>query len=107
MKIHNNNEIKIKLIYKHCLLVKGVNFYGSTSDFVVSGSDCGRLFFWEKTTQQIVNVIKGDENGAVNVLEPHPNFPVMATSGLDSDIKIWTPTSETPNTLDNLADVYN
>jgi hypothetical protein len=29
----------------------------------------------------------------------------MATSGLDSDIKIWTPASETPNSLDNLADV--
>lgn len=34
----------------------------------------------------------------VNCLEPHPTFPVLATSGLDDDIKIWLPsgTSE-PN----------
>lgn len=86
-------------------LVKGVNFYGANSDFIVSGSDCGRVFFWEKTTQQIVQALKGDENGVVNVLEPHPHFPILATSGLDSDIKIWTPSCEIPNSLDNLADV--
>lgn len=33
-----------------------------------------------------------DVKGAVNCIEPHPNFPVLATSGLDSDIKIWMPT---------------
>ena len=52
-----------------------------------------------------MQALKGDESGVVNVLEPHPNFPILATSGLDSDIKIWSPTSETPNPLDNLADV--
>lgn len=24
--------------------IKGVNFYGSNSDYIVSGSDCGRVF---------------------------------------------------------------
>ena len=27
------------------------------------------------------------------MLEPHPNLPVLATSGLDDDVKIWLPTS--------------
>lgn len=52
-----------------------------------------------------MQALKGDESGVVNVIEPHPNFPILATSGLDSDIKIWSPTSETPNAIDNLADV--
>lgn len=52
-----------------------------------------------------MQALKGDESGVVNVLEPHPNFPILATSGLDSDIKIWSPTNETSNPLDNLADV--
>jgi WD repeat-containing protein 42A len=33
--------------------------------------------------------MRGDENGIVNVLEPHPVYPVLATSGLDYDVKIW------------------
>ena len=27
--------------------VKGVNFYGRNSEFVVSGSDCGNLYIWD------------------------------------------------------------
>ncbi len=76
------------------ILVKGVNFYGSNSDFIVSGSDCGKIFFWEKTTQQVVQMLKGNDHGIVNVLEPNPYFPILATSGLDDNIKIWAPLNE-------------
>ena len=72
---------------------------------MISGSDCGRVFFWEKTTQQVVQVLKGNEYGIVNVLEPNPYFPILATSGLDSKIEIWSPTLTEPNAMDNLADV--
>ncbi|XP_046648728.1 DDB1- and CUL4-associated factor 8-like isoform X2 [Daphnia pulicaria] len=71
--------------------VKGVNYYGPRSEFVVSGSDCGNIFFWDNSTEAIVQCIPGDENGVVNCLEPHPSIPVLATSGLDDDVKIWTP----------------
>lgn len=30
----------------------------------------------------------------VNCLEPHPNAPILATSGLDYNIKIWTPSGD-------------
>lgn len=30
----------------------------------------------------------------INVLEPHPSFPFVATSGIDDDIKIWVSSSE-------------
>nr|CAB3236306.1 DDB1- and CUL4-associated factor 8-like [Phallusia mammillata] len=80
--------------------VKGVNFYGPHSEFVVSGSDCGNIFFWEKESSRIVQLMEGDKGGVVNVLEPHPSLPVIATSGLDHEVKIWTPTA-TPNTKVN------
>lgn len=35
-----------------------------------------------------------DENGIVNVLEPHPIYPILATSGLDKDVKIWMPSND-------------
>ncbi|XP_053684327.1 DDB1- and CUL4-associated factor 8 [Sabethes cyaneus] len=77
----------------HCnrKTIKGVNFFGPNSEFIVSGSDCGNIFFWDKETEIIVNWMKGDHAGVVNCLEPHPEFPIMATSGLDHDVKIWVP----------------
>lgn len=75
--------------------MKGVNFFGPDSQFVVSGSDCGHIFFWDKEGEDIVHMMEGDVEGVVNCLEPHPNLPFMATSGLDNEVKIWMPTSET------------
>ncbi|XP_030380206.1 DDB1- and CUL4-associated factor 8 [Scaptodrosophila lebanonensis] len=74
--------------------IKGVNFFGPRSEYIVSGSDCGHVFFWDKNTESIVNFVKGDHSGIVNCLEPHPWAPVLATSGLDYNVKIWTPTFE-------------
>ena len=41
----------------------------------------------------------------VNCLEPHPHIPVLATSGLDHDVKIWSPSAHKPTTLDGLSEV--
>lgn len=60
----------------------------------MSGSDCGNCFFWDKQNESIVQWMAGDEKGAVNVLEPHPSFPFVATSGIDDDIKIWVASRE-------------
>lgn len=48
------------------LTVKGVNFYGPKSEFVVSGSDCGHVFLWEKASCQIVQFMEGDKGGVVS-----------------------------------------
>ncbi|OWF53833.1 DDB1- and CUL4-associated factor 8-like [Mizuhopecten yessoensis] len=82
--------------------VKGINFYGPRSEFIVSGSDCGHIFLWGKESEQIVQFMEGDEGGVINVLEPHPFAPVLATSGLDHDVKVWAPTAEEPTQLDEL-----
>ena len=46
--------------------VKGVNFYGLQSEFVVSGSDCGHVFLWDKETEDIVQLMEGDHEGVVS-----------------------------------------
>lgn len=46
--------------------VKGVNFYGPRSDYVVSGSDCGFIFIWDKKTEAIVQRKHADVKGAVS-----------------------------------------
>jgi WD40 repeat protein len=84
------NEHQMCFVY----LVKSVNFYGRNSEYVISGSDCGNVFIWDKTSEKCIWYDKGDDDGTVNVLEPHPHFPIIATSGLEHDIKIWSPLSQ-------------
>ncbi|XP_043580889.1 DDB1- and CUL4-associated factor 8-like isoform X1 [Bombus pyrosoma] len=85
--------------------VKGVNFFGPKSEFVISGSDCGNIFIWDKNTEAIVNWMPGDEQGVVNCLEPHPHIPILATSGLDCDVKVWAPSCEDPPSLQKIENV--
>ncbi|CAG9460089.1 unnamed protein product [Pedinophyceae sp. YPF-701] len=76
--------------------VKGCAFAGPNAEYVVSGSDCGRLFVWSKRDGAIQAVRRGD-NDVVNCLEQHPVLPMtMATSGIDDSVKIWAPTAEEP-----------
>ena len=46
--------------------MKGVNFYGPRSEYIVSGSDCGHVFLWEKETEQVVQFLDADECGVVS-----------------------------------------
>ncbi|XP_009802647.1 uncharacterized protein [Nicotiana sylvestris] len=70
--------------------VKGVNFFGPKCEYVVSGSDCGRIFIWKKKGGDLVRVMEADKH-VVNCIESHPHTAVLASSGIESDIKIWTP----------------
>ncbi|KAL9023481.1 MAG: hypothetical protein Q9196_007176 [Gyalolechia fulgens] len=76
----------------HCNVrtVKDANFFGLDDEYVVSGSDSGHLFIWDKKTSEIVNILQGDGE-IVNVIQGHPYEPVLAVSGIDSTIKIFSP----------------
>ncbi|KAE8724722.1 putative UDP-Glycosyltransferase superfamily protein [Hibiscus syriacus] len=86
------DEKVIPQVYKghrNCETVKGVSFFGPKSEYVVSGSDCGRIFIWKKGGE-LVRVMKADKH-VVNCIESHPHTAVLASSGIENDIKIWTP----------------
>ncbi|PAN22308.1 hypothetical protein PAHAL_4G010600 [Panicum hallii] len=70
--------------------IKGVNFLGPNCDYVTSGSDCGRIFIWRKKDGELIRVMTGDKH-IVNCVEQHPSGIVVASSGIDKDIKIWEP----------------
>ncbi|PSN63210.1 WD40 repeat-like protein [Corynespora cassiicola Philippines] len=76
----------------HCNVktVKDVNFFGLQDEYVVSGSDSGHVFIWDKKTSQLVNILEGDGE-VVNVVQGHPYEPTMAVSGIDHTIKIFSP----------------
>ena len=54
----------------HCNVktVKDANFFGLNDEYVVSGSDSGHVFIWDKKTTEVVNILEGD-NEVVNVIQ--------------------------------------
>jgi len=96
--------------------VKDVNFAFGNDSCVVSGSDDGNWFVWDKESEELVGIFKGDDSGesrllfrffpllpptnllplaraVVNVLQPHPRLPLVAISGIDPTVKIFGPTT--------------
>jgi nuclear receptor interaction protein len=53
--------------------VKDVNYFGLQDEYVVSGSDSGHLFIWDKKTAQLVNILEGDGE-VVNVVQGVSNL---------------------------------
>ncbi|PWA74493.1 WD40 repeat-containing protein [Artemisia annua] len=87
--------------HKNNATEKGVGFFGPKCEYVVSGSDCGRMFIWRNKDAKLLRVIEAD-NLVVKCFEAHPRIPILASSGIDRDIKIWTPTAlerATPYTI--------
>ncbi|GKV23961.1 hypothetical protein SLEP1_g33630 [Rubroshorea leprosula] len=90
------DEKSIPQVYKghrNFETVKGVSFFGPRCEYVVSGSDCGRIFIWRKKGGELIRVIEADKH-VVNCIESHPHTTVLASSGIETDIKIWTPKAE-------------
>lgn len=78
--------------HRNLQTIKGVNFFGPNDEYVMSGSDCGNIFIWKKKGAQLVRLMRGDKH-IVNQLEPHPHISVLATSGIEKNIKLWAPSS--------------
>ncbi|XP_066476674.1 DDB1- and CUL4-associated factor 6 isoform X3 [Tiliqua scincoides] len=95
----------IKMVYKghrnSRTMIKEANFWGS--NFVMSGSDCGHIFIWDRHTSEHLMLLEAD-NHVVNCLQPHPFDPILASSGIDYDIKIWSPLEESKIFNRKLAD---
>ncbi|QDS70920.1 hypothetical protein FKW77_006639 [Venturia effusa] len=69
--------------------IKDVNYFGLQDEYVVSGSDCGHVFIWNKKSSEITTILHADED-IVNIVEPHPYEPTIAVSGIDNTIKIFS-----------------
>ncbi|KAK6537851.1 hypothetical protein TWF694_010753 [Orbilia ellipsospora] len=92
LQAHAPIEENTRLYRGHCNVqtVKDVNFYGLQDEYVVSGSDCGHVFIWDKETTELVQILHGDSS-VVNVVQGHPTEPMLAVSGIDDTIKIFSP----------------
>ena len=84
---------------------KGITFVGDSDQYIGVGSDGGYAFLFKcpdgKDSSPVdlpVWAAKSDAS-VVNVVEGHPFLPCIATSGIDSTIKIWEPECLNPETV--------
>ena len=59
-------------------MIKEAAWWGNR--FVLSGSDCGHMFAWDRDTGNLVMLLEADRH-VVNCVQPHPTDPILATSG--------------------------
>ncbi|XP_062312618.1 DDB1- and CUL4-associated factor 6 isoform X3 [Osmerus eperlanus] len=101
----NIRRPSVKMVYKghrnSRTMIKESCFWGN--NFVMSGSDCGHIFIWNRHTGEHLMLLEAD-NHVVNCLQPHPYDPILASSGIDYDIKIWSPLEASPSFNRVLAD---
>lgn len=55
-----------------------------------AGSDCGHVFIYEAKSGRVVRVLDADDDVA-NCVQAHPVLPVLATSGIESVVDLWSP----------------
>ncbi|ALC42227.1 hypothetical protein Dbus_chr2Rg1806 [Drosophila busckii] len=75
--------------------IKEANYLGVNGEFIAAGSDDGNFYIWEGDTAKIRAIYRGDR-AIVNCIQPHPSICMLATSGIDHDIKIWSPCAPSP-----------
>ncbi|BGP01869.1 hypothetical protein JCM10021v2_005577 [Rhodotorula toruloides] len=71
--------------------VKDVNFLNK--DTVISGSDDGNFFTWDRESGKVTGIWKGDDS-VVNVMTPSPTLPIVAISGIEETVKLFGPASD-------------
>lgn len=75
----------------------GFNFLfclvGEEGNFICAGSDDGMFFIWDRKTTNVLTALVGDVS-IVNCVQPHPSACLLATSGIDQVVKLWSPLPE-------------
>lgn len=80
-------------------MIKEASFWGD--NYIMSGSDCGHVFTWDKTTGSVVMLMEADQH-VVNCIQPHPTMPYLATSGIDYNVKLWAPSLDDVNDVETV-----
>jgi len=73
--------------------IKEANFFGNEGQFIVAGSDDGKFYCWDRRSTNIRKVLAADES-IVNCLQPHPSACLLASSGIESVVRLWAPSPE-------------
>ncbi|XP_044738260.1 WD and tetratricopeptide repeats protein 1-like isoform X3 [Chrysoperla carnea] len=78
--------------------IKEAAFIGPTGNYIAAGSDDGVLYIWKRDSCALVTAYHADTS-IVNCVQPHPSTCLIATSGIETVVKLWQPLSD--NDIEN------
>ena len=73
--------------------IKEATFLGRGDKLIGAGSDDGRLYVFCSETGHCIRASAADGN-ILNCVQSHPELPILATSGIESCVKIWSAAPE-------------
>ncbi|KAL0830294.1 hypothetical protein ABMA28_002494 [Loxostege sticticalis] len=73
--------------------IKEASFLGPRAEYIAAGSDDGCLFIWCRKSGNIIRCLRGDES-IVNCVQLHPSCFLLATSGIEAVVRLWSPRPE-------------
>ena len=91
-----NSQDYEKRYLGHCNIktdIKEANFFGADDEFIVAGSDDGNIYFWDEKSTNVICALKADSSIS-NIVQPHPSLCLLASSGIDPVIRLWSPVSD-------------
>uniref|UniRef100_A0A1I7XNI1 WD_REPEATS_REGION domain-containing protein n=1 Tax=Heterorhabditis bacteriophora TaxID=37862 RepID=A0A1I7XNI1_HETBA len=81
--------------------IKEANFFGSRNQYI----DCGSLLLWERSTGILKAAWRADDS-ILNIVQPHPEKFMLATSGIEDVIRFWEPLAENATNERRMEDVW-
>ena len=67
-----------------------VALMGGRGEFVVSPSEDGHAFVWDRASGTLVNLLLA-EDGPLACATPHPDCAALATCGASRIVRVWEP----------------
>lgn len=68
--------------------LKNARYAGPQDDYIVTGSDSGNAWVYERKHGTVVGLL-GADSSTCNGVIPHPTLPLFITYGIDSTAKLW------------------
>ena len=74
--------------FNRLTFLKNAKFAGPNDDYIVTGSDSGHAFFFDRSSGAVTALLAADATICNGVL-PHPTLPVFCTYGIASTARLW------------------
>ncbi|KAA8492267.1 WD and tetratricopeptide repeats protein 1 [Porphyridium purpureum] len=88
--------------------IKEASFLGEHGELVLAGSDDGRLYVWDNCSNpsRLLCALQADSD-VLNCVQAHPSQTLVATSGIEDTIRLWTPCAEAPQSRTELDEIVD
>ena len=83
-KGHKNSDYKVDSCFTH------------TDTHIVSGSEDGKIYFWDLIEAKMVHVIDNAHKSVGYSVAYHPKEACLLTASADGAVKIWRPSDWEP-----------